>query len=99
MFQTELKEKVKCIEDLWIYDLVSPEEREKLIQNCKLQKEYYFGKYKDIKLMVWAKNESKIYEVVNVATGATKCITNNWNKAYAIAKQLSTRYRMLYMLY
>lgn len=99
MYELELREKVREINDLWIPDYVSKEERNRLLQGYKLKKTYLFGKYREIELNVWCKDKSKLYEVVNTTTGATKCITGNWNEAYGMAKQLSARYRMFCKLW
>lgn len=95
----ELQEKVNEITELWVPEYVKKEDAARILKGYRMMKVYRFGKYGDIRVNVWMNGKNKLFEVVNTVTGATKCITKNWNEAYSMAKQLSARYKALYKLW
>ncbi|MGB9813514.1 MAG: hypothetical protein ACPLRZ_07715 [Thermovenabulum sp.] len=98
MLKWELEERIREAEELWVADFIDSDERMKILKGYKLQKTYWFGKYRDITLNVWTRGKNKFFEVVNCSTGATKCITKSYPEAYGIARQLAGRNGTLYKL-
>ena len=85
----------KYAEESWVEDTVPAEVVAEEIKGLKLIKDYTYGKYGEISVEYYRGGWKKVFVVRNNVTGAVKLVTSDWNRADALARQLSGRYNTL----
>jgi len=95
----KLDEKVKEIEELWSKKVISPEEVKKATEGYELHKQYDYGTFREVSVLVYKKGEKRLFVVRNNATLAFKLITDEWSEAESLARQLADRYKALNSLF
>lgn len=91
-----LEEEIKEVEELWVPDMILPEEKWRIVDGYEEYKEYNFSRYGEVKLIVWKKGRDRLYEVWY--DGITKYLGKSYWEAEKRAKMLANRCKALYRL-